>query len=220
MAELKPSAMEHLEALLERHPELAGTKEAIIKAVEIICRCQRSQGKVLVCGNGGSAADSEHIVAELMKGFLLPRSLPRSDVERLKAAGFADGEELAGRLQRGVPAIALTGHPALSTAIVNDTDPYMPFAQQVYVLGRPGDVLLALSTSGNARNVVNALQVARAFGLSTLGFTGSRAAAMDDLCDVTIKVPAEETFRVQEYHLPVYHALCLMVEEELFGPEG
>jgi D-sedoheptulose 7-phosphate isomerase len=116
-----------------------------------------------------------------------------------------------------VPVIVLTGHPALSTAIINDTDPYMTFAQQVYVLGKPGDVLIALSTSGNARNVVNAIGVARAFGLSVIAFTGSKPSRSRELADITINAPVCETYRVQEYHLPIYHCVCLMVEEELFG---
>ena len=175
---------------------------------------------MLVCGNGGSAADSEHIVGELMKGFVLPRRVPAADAERLRAAHAADnshGPELADKLQRGVAAIALTGHPALATAIDNDTGRQMVFAQQVYVYGRPGDLLLGLSTSGNAGNVLRAFTVARAFGLLTVGLTGSRPARLDALCDILLKVPAHQTHEVQELHLPSYHTVCLMVEQELFG---
>jgi len=216
---LTDSTMGLLRELVGRFPELKVLEEPIWRAAEAICNSYRSKGKVLICGNGGSASDSEHIVGELMKAFVLPRKLPASDVDLLRKTGFADAEEMAESLQRGVPAIALTGHPALSTAILNDTDPLMTFAQQVYVLGKPGDVVIGLSTSGNARNVMNALKVGRAFGLVTVGLTGSKAAKMDELCDVIIKVPAEEVFKIQEYHLPVYHAICLMVERELFGSE-
>jgi phosphoheptose isomerase len=149
-----------------------------------------------------------------MKEFALKRKLPPEDIDRLRNAGAG---ELAPTLQRGVSAIALTQHLALSSAIANDGDAKMVYAQQAYVYGRPGDVLIGISTSGNAANVVNALKVAKAFELVTIGFTGSRPCAMDDLCDVIIKAPAMETFRVQEYHLPIYHTLCQMVEEELFG---
>ncbi len=178
---------------------------------------------MLLCGNGGSAADSEHIVGELAKGFRLPRVISHTDADRLRdASGLApdDARALAAQLQRGVAAISLAGHPALASAIGNDTAGHMAFAQQVYVFGRPGDVLLGISTSGNAANVVQALGVARAFGLTTLGLTGSRPARMDALCDLLIKVPATETHTIQEYHLPVYHTICLMVEEQLFGGEA
>lgn len=214
---LKPSTMDFLEDLVERHPDLADTLESISHAVDLICMSCRSGGKVLVCGNGGSAADSEHIVGELMKGFILRRELPDSDLEKLKNEGFDDWHDLANHLQRGIPAIALTGHASLSTAVMNDTDPYMIFAQQAYVYGKPGDVLIGLSTSGNATNVVNALKVARAFGLKTIGLTGNRRSKMDVFCDVMIKAPDDETYKVQEYHLPIYHTICMMIEQELFG---
>lgn len=215
--ELKLSTMQHLEELLRRYPDLNEVRTPILQTVQEVCKSYRAGGKILVCGNGGSASDSEHIVGELMKGFVLRREVPASDIERLQNAGYADWRELADNLQQGIPAIALTGHPSLSSAVLNDNDPYMTYAQQVYGYGKPGDVLLGLSTSGNARNVVNAIKVARAFELFTVGFTGARPSTIDELCDVMIKVPATETFKVQEYHLPVYHTVCLMVEEELFG---
>jgi D-sedoheptulose 7-phosphate isomerase len=211
---VKQTAIKHLDNMLARYPQLAAMRDLIIQASEMICACHRSGGKVLVCGNGGSAADSEHIVGELMKGFVLRREPTASDIDLLRKAGC---EDLAGCLQRGIQAIALTGHPSLSTAIQNDIEPFACFAQQVYVCGRPGDVLIGLSTSGKARNVVNAVRVARALDLPTIGLTGSAASPMDELCDLTIKVPSLETFRAQELHMPVYHAICLMVEEEIFG---
>ena len=211
---MKQNTIEHLNNLLSRHPELSSLHDDILRVVEIIVTAHNQAGKMLVCGNGGSAADSEHIVGELMKGFLLKREIPTSDMEKLKAVG---AETLGPALQTGIQAISLTGHPSLSTAVLNDNDPLMAFAQQVYVYGRPGDVLIGLSTSGNSRNVINALKVAKAFGVSTIGFTGSKPALMDDICDVIIKVPEVETFLIQELHLPVYHTICAMAEEEIFG---
>lgn len=211
---MKPSTINHLNDLIYRHPELSSLRDDILRAVEIIITSHNHAGKVLVCGNGGSAADSDHIVGEMMKGFLLKREIPASDVEKLKAVG---AEALGSMLQTGIQAISLTGHPSLSTAVINDNGPLMTFAQQVYVYGYPGDILIGLSTSGNSQNVINALKVAKAFGLSTIGFTGYRPAVMDDICDVIVKVPADQTFMIQELHLPVYHTICAMVEEEIFG---
>jgi D-sedoheptulose 7-phosphate isomerase len=211
---MKISTMRHLDDMIARSPERAVVREPMMATVELIGEAYRRGRKVLVCGNGGSAADSDHIVGELMKGFVLRRELPQPDVEKLRQCGC---EELAGCLQQGIQAISLTGHPALSTAVLNDNDPYIGFAQQVYIYGRPGDILLGLSTSGNARNVLNAFKVARAFGVATVGFTGSTPGKIDEFGDVLIKVPETETFKVQEFHLPIYHTICLMVEEEVFG---
>jgi D-sedoheptulose 7-phosphate isomerase len=172
---------------------------------------------LLLCGNGGSASDCAHIVGELGKGFLSRRPLPAADVERLAKAGYADAADLAGKLQCGVRAMTLTGADALTTAFANDVDAALVFAQQVYVLGRPGDVLLGISTSGNAKNVVAALKVARAFGLKTIGLTGAKPGAMDPFCDLCIKAPAEKTHEIQELHLPIYHTLCAAVEVELWS---
>ena len=217
---LRPDTLRHLDETFARCPALGPLGDEITRAAATICACHHAGGKVLLCGNGGSAADSEHIVGELAKGFRLPRVIPDTDNLRLlHHSGLApdDAHALAARLQRGVAAISLAGHPALASAIGNDTAGHMAFAQQVYVFGRPGDVLIGISTSGNAANVVQALGVARAFGLTTLGLTGSRPARMDAFCDLLIKVPADETHTIQEYHLPVYHTICLMVEQELFG---
>jgi phosphoheptose isomerase len=217
---LKDSSLQILDDLLSRFPNLCEQREPIHHAVELLCDCHRAGKTILLCGNGGSAADCEHIAGELMKGFCLRRPLPEVDKKKLEQTGIADWQDLANNLQQGIRAISLTGHTALATAILNDNDPYMIFAQQVYVYGSAGDVLLALSTSGNAKNVVQALKVARALGLKTIGLTGSQPAAMDQFCDVMIKAPAEQTFQVQELHLPIYHAMCLMVEEELFGDKA
>ncbi len=220
MPSLRADTLRHFDDLLARCPALAPLCPDIACVVEAVCACHRAGGKILVCGNGGSAADSEHIVGELVKGFVLPRHVSAADADRLRAADAAlpgYGPELAEKLQRGVAAISLTGHPALATAIDNDTGRQLVFAQQVYVYGRPGDVLIGLSTSGNAGNVLRALAVARAFGLTTVGLTGSAPSKMDALCDILLKAPARQTHKVQELHLPLYHTVCLMVEQELFG---
>ena len=213
---LRADTLRHIDDVLERCPALSGLRGEIARTAEAICACHRAGGKILVCGNGGSAADCEHIVGELVKGFLLPRPIPPADADRLRAAPHAG--DLAAKLQGGVAAISLTGHPSLATAIDNDTGRELIFAQQVYVYGRPGDILVGLSTSGHSANVLRALTVARAFGLLTVGFTGSLPCPMDSLCDLRLKVPARETHKIQELHLPVYHTVCLMVEQELFGP--
>jgi D-sedoheptulose 7-phosphate isomerase len=214
---LKPTARQHVNELAARMPEIAATQPLIEAAIKAICECHLAGGKLLLCGNGGSASDSEHIAGELMKSFMLPRRLPESDVRKLSVEGGADGAELAKKLQRGVAAVALTAGAPLATAIANDTDAALVFAQQVYVLGRPGDLLIGLSTSGNSRNVLCALKTARAFGLKTLGLTGGGDGRMDALCDILLKCPSTHTHRIQEYHLAIYHVICLAVEEELFG---
>jgi D-sedoheptulose 7-phosphate isomerase len=216
---LKKSTLKHLDEFRSRNPHLTGLAETVTRAVEAINHCTRNGGKILLCGNGGSAADCEHIAGELVKSFILPRLLPPEHAARLKNSGVENGAELAKKLQRGVAAVALTSNAAAMTAIANDTDASLVFAQQVYVLGRPGDILIGLSTSGNSKNVVNALAVARASGLTTIGFTGVKPAAMDALSDILFKAPESETFKIQECHAPLYHAVCLMVEEELFGSE-
>jgi D-sedoheptulose 7-phosphate isomerase len=174
-------------------------------------------GKLLICGNGGSAADSEHIVGELMKAFNLPRPLPVSVRDKFIAAFPNDGAALASKLQGALPAISLVSHTSLFTAFANDVASDMVFAQQVYGYGKAGDALLGISTSGTSKNVIYALQVARTLGLRTIGLTGHNGGKMPDLCDVTICVPYESTPDIQERHLPVYHALCLMLEEAFFS---
>jgi D-sedoheptulose 7-phosphate isomerase len=216
----RSDSLRHLSEVLERCPALLGVAPQIQAAAEAICACHRAGGKVLVCGNGGSAADSEHIVGELAKGFVLRRAIPADDaarIQRVMPGNETLATELAGKLQSGVAAISLAGHPALASAVDNDTGREMIFAQQVYVYGRPGDILLALSTSGGSGNILRALSVARAFGVQTIGLTGSRAGAMDALCDIVIKTPGTETHKIQELHLPIYHTICLLVEQELFG---
>ena len=171
----------------------------------------------MVCGNGGGASDALHMVGELMKSFMLPRSPDGVLRARLKAAGGADGEYLSTHLQMALPAISLGNETALQTAYGNDVAPDLIYAQQVLGYGRAGDSLIAISTSGNSANVVHAVQVAKAVGLHTIGMTGSAGGRLKELCDVCICVPETETFMVQELHLPVYHTLCLMLEAHYFG---
>lgn len=202
-----------LDEILARRPKLSPLREEIKRAVAMICDCHRAGGKIMLCGNGGSAADAEHIVGELAKEFKLPRAIPSSHAQKLQSIDSALSEEL----QCGVAAISLVSQTSLTTAIANDTDATMIFAQQVYVYGKRGDVVWGISTSGNSKNVVRAFQVARAFGMTTIGFNGTTCGAMDEWCDVLLKAPETETFKIQEMHLPLYHAVCMMVETELFG---
>jgi len=214
---LSAAAKQHCDELLQRFPELGECRAPLALAVEAVCEAHRRGGKLLVCGNGGSAADSEHIVGELAKGFRAHRGIDPADDARLREAAGEDAELLCANLQRGLCALTLVSHTALATAVLNDLDPAVLFAQQVYSLGRPGDVLLGISTSGNSRNVVLALRCARAMGLRSIGLCGEAACAFDRAAEIVIKAPASETFRVQEYHLPLYHALCAMIETELWG---
>ena len=214
---MRNDVKEILGQLVEDYPKLEGCRESVTRAFHILHQCYVSKGRAMVCGNGGSAADAEHIVGELMKGFLLKRELTEADRERLRMAFPQDCQYLSANLQRALPAISLVSQSALATAFINDVAPDMLFAQQVYGYGRAGDVLIGLSTSGNSQNVVNAIKIAKSFEIHTIGLTGENGGLMKNLCDVTITVPACETFKVQEYHLPVYHALCAMIERELFG---
>ena len=193
--------------LYEKYTALEECREDIEKALELILHTYQNGGKVLVCGNGGSAADSEHIVGELMKGFLLKR--PVTD-ERIP-------ERLRMGLQGSLPAISLPSQCAILSAFINDVDPEMMYAQLVYGYAKENDLVIGLSTSGNSKNVVNAIEVAKCLGVKTLSLTGSKDSRMSELSDVTIRVPETETYKVQEYHLPVYHYLCAEVERILFG---
>ena len=208
--------MKYLEELVERYPVLDAVKDDVRKAYELLEACYEQGGKLLIAGNGGSCADAEHIVGELMKGFVKRREVSDSFAECLRNADEVRGAELAKKLQGGLPAIALTGHAGLSTAYLNDVDGDLIFAQQTYGYGRPGDVLIGISTSGNAKNVMYAMTVAKALGMKTIGLTGKDGGALKREADVSVVVPEMETFKIQELHLPVYHALCLMLEERFF----
>lgn len=207
----------YIDLLVKSYPALASISETILQVIKVIGEAYEAGSKLLICGNGGSATDSEHIACELMKAFVLPRTLKEDDINKLQNIGISDWEEIAVNLQRGLPAIALTAHSALISAIANDISQSMVYAQQVYVLGKPGDVLLCISTSGNSENVIMAAKVAQSFGLKTIGLTGSRSSILESYCDITIKVPCTETYQVQEYHLPVYHTICLMLESYFFS---
>jgi len=214
---MKPAVKSIFEELFIRYPKLEPCRNSIEKAFTILKECHENDGKILVCGNGGSAADSEHIVGELMKGFLLKRPIEEKEILKIKAAFPQDWEYLSKRLQGAIPAISLVSQSAISTAFVNDVAADMVFAQQVYGYGRNEDVLIGLSSSGNSGNVVNAIKVASALGIKTISMTGECGGLMKELCDVTILVPESETYKIQEYHLPVYHALCAMIESEIFS---
>ena len=204
--------MNYLDNLTERYPELAPLKEKIGAAVDMIIESYKNGGKVLLCGNGGSAADSEHISGELLKGFM---ELRRPEGDELLALTEALGED-AVKLQRGVAAVPLTSLSASLSAFANDVDPELVFAQLTYALGKRGDVLICLSTSGNSKNVVKAARVARALGIKTIGMSGESGGAFLSICDITVNAPSSETYKVQEYHLPIYHAICAEVERILF----
>jgi D-sedoheptulose 7-phosphate isomerase len=206
-----------LRQLFLRYPKLEKLEKPIRQAAELMIETFQNGGKVLVCGNGGSSADAGHMVGELMKGFEAKRPLQSEIQQKLKSQFGKRGILLAEKLQQGLPAISLSEHTSLITAISNDLGSDFIFAQQVMGYGNPGDVLLALSTSGNAQNVISALIVAKAKGLKTIGMTGQTGGKMKSFCDVLINVPEIKTAYVQELHLPVYHALCLMIEKEIFG---
>lgn len=207
----------HVDFLIERYPVLAACKEDIITSYLLMEKSYENGGKLLVAGNGGSAADSEHIVGELMKGFKMPRHLSAEMCAKLKAIDAEMGEILGKNLQGGLPAIALDGHPALTTAYMNDVEPLLCFAQQVNGYGVAGDVFLGISTSGNSKNVLYAATVAKAKGMKVIGLTGQKESKLSNWADVTVKVPQTETYMIQELHLPVYHCWCLMLEDKFFG---
>ena len=192
--------------LLKRYPQLVNCEGAIREALKLMIETYKQGGKILVCGNGGSAADCEHIVGELMKGFKLKRQVFD---ERIP-------EELRKGLQCALPAISLPSQIAVLSAFINDVDPQMLYAQLVYGYATEKDLVIGISTSGNSVNIVNALTVAKSLGASTLALTGENKSQLMDICDVTINVPSKETYEIQEYHLPVYHYLCAAVETYFF----
>mgnify|MGYP000520923781 CR=1 FL=1 len=206
-----------LEELVQRYPVLEPVKGDILKAYELIRDCYENGGKLMIAGNGGSCSDSEHIVGELMKGFVKRRPVSAELAQALKAADPQMGEKLAENLQGGLPAIALTGHGALTTAFSNDVNGDLTFAQQLYGYAKKGDVFLGITTSGNSKNVLYAATTAHAKGMKVIGLTGAKSSKLEQMSDVCIKVPQIETYMIQELHLPVYHCLCLMLEERFFG---
>ena len=218
---VKPSTYAAVDTLIARYPALEGCGTDIRAAITALCECYRAGGKLIVCGNG--ASDAEHIVGELMKGFLLPRHLDEAMLDKLHAVCDAKDPRAVDyfmqNLQGALPAISLPSQLAISTAFSNDQAPDLTFAQQVLGLGKEGDILLGITTSGNSKNVIYAFEIAKALGLTTVALTGTPGGrvAADDLADIVIKAPASETYVIQEYHLPIYHALCIAAEEEFFG---
>lgn len=214
---LEKRLYKHVDLLIERYPKLAPCREDIINGFLILEESYKNGGKLLIAGNGGSAADSEHIVGELMKAFKLPRKLKEDFKEKLISEHAELGTVLAENLQSALPTIALDGHLALTTAYMNDCEPLLCFAQQVNGFGNNGDVFLGISTSGNSKNVLYAAVCAKAKGMKVIGLTGEKDSKLSELADVCIQAPACETYMIQEYHLPIYHCLSLMLEDKFFG---
>lgn len=217
MRKLDNRLMKYINLLVERYPSLDFVKDDIVAAYLLMEEAYENGGKLLVAGNGGSAADAEHIVGELMKGFKLSRKPEADFAERLVAENVELGGILAENLQGALPAIALDGHPALSTAYMNDCEPLLCFAQQINGYGKPGDVFLGISTSGNSKNILFAATTAHAKGMKVIGLTGAKDSRLMDMSDVCIKAPQTETYMIQELHLPIYHCLCLMLEDKFFA---
>lgn len=208
-----------LDELIRRYPQLGDICDKINEAAERLIRCYQNGNKVLICGNGGSSSDSDHIAGELLKGFEQKRTLSDSMRNRLLSVSSDRGPFLAEKLQTGLPAISLSAHTGLVTAVANDTDATLIYAQQVVGYGNPGDVLIGISTSGNAQNVLDAAITARANGMTVIGMTGETGGKLKSFCDILINVPEKRTSYVQELHLPVYHSLCLMIEHHFFGTQ-
>jgi D-sedoheptulose 7-phosphate isomerase len=217
MADVANFLQESIRAACDTFESLQELAHPVTRAVDAMAECLCAGRKLLVCGNGGSAADSEHLVAELMKGFLKRRPISSADLAKVEAASETDGKTIARRLQGALPAISLASPLSLITAIANDIDFEMIFAQQVYGLARSGDVLLGISTSGNSRNVSNAVIVAKGLGLGTIVLTGRSGGSLAPLAEVSIKVPADDIAEIQELHLPVYHWLSTELEEIFFA---
>lgn len=205
--------MKYIQELISRYPQLKGIEGRISCAVDTIYEAYQQDGKLMIAGNGGSAADAEHIVGELMKGFLKRRKISQDAKERFMSISSEKAEILIDNLQGGLPAIALTSHLALNTAVINDNNGNMSFAQQVFSLGKKNDVFLAISTSGNSENVILSAIVAKVMGMKVIGLTGESGGELKKYADVLLNVPEIETFKIQELHLPVYHCICAELED-------
>ncbi|ERL25390.1 hypothetical protein HMPREF1985_00116 [Mitsuokella sp. oral taxon 131 str. W9106] len=216
---VKESTLAAVPALIAHYAPLAACEKDLREAVIALCESYRAGHKLIVCGNGGSASDSEHIVGELMKGFLLPRRLDGRIAEKIRAVCPEEADYFLENLQGTLPALSLVNQVALNTAFANDQAPDLSFAQQILGMGEPGDVLLAISTSGNSKNVLYAIQMAHVRSMKVIALTGRTGGriAERNLADIAIRVPSDETYRIQEYHLPVYHMLCIAAENEFFG---
>ena len=205
-----------LNELFQRYPTLKNCEESIVAAEKAIIDCYEKGGKLLLCGNGGSCADCDHITGELMKGFLKMRPLSDERKTEMKKLSSDLSDDMLQKLQVGLPAISLVSMNALNSAFCNDVDPSLIYAQGVLGLGKPGDILIGISTSGNAKNVSAAAKVAKGLGMTVIGLTGVGGGVLGDLSDISIRVPERETFKIQELHLPVYHYLCAAVEAHFF----
>ena len=217
---MKETTAEKISELIERYPALEVCREDLLSATEKICNAFMAGNKLLTCGNGGSAADAFHIVGELMKGFVLPRKIEDFDadfVERVEKNFPQDADYLKKNLQCALPAISLVGETALTTAFANDNAPDLSFAQQIFGIGKRGDILLAISTSGNSKNILYAVEVAKILGITSVALTGRSGGKLKNLADVVICAPSDYTYQIQELHLPIYHAICLAAENEFFG---
>lgn len=207
----------HIDLLISRYPQLEVIRQEIVEAYLLMEECYERDGKLLIAGNGGSAADSEHIAGELMKRFKCPRPIKEDLAIKLKEIDANRGEVLSKNLERGLMAIPLVAHEALTTAYINDVDGQGVFAQQLLGYAREGDVFLGISTSGNSENVMKATVVARALGVKVIGLTGRSGGELKEVADVAVVVPEQETYMIQELHMPIYHCWCLMLEEKYFG---
>ncbi len=205
--------------LLGRYPQLAGLAEKIVTVADSLIQCYRHGNKVLICGNGGSSSDSDHIAGELLKGFEQKRPLKEALRKQLFSVSHERGPYLGEKLQAGLPAISLSAHAGLVTAVANDIDADLIYAQQVIGFGNAGDVLIGLTTSGNSQNILDAAIAARALGMTVIGMTGETGGKLKSFCDILINVPEKRTSYVQELHLPIYHTLCLMIENHFFGSQ-
>lgn len=214
---LDTGLQKYIDLLMRRYPVLRTIEDEIIDAYFIMEECYTHGGKLLVAGNGGSAADSEHIAGELMKRFKTQRPVSEEFAAKLKEIDPIRGEALAKNLECSLMAIPLVAHEALTTAYINDVDGLGVFAQQLFGFGRPGDVFLGISTSGNSKNVMSATVVARALGIKVIGLTGAKGGELQTAADVCVKAPETETYRIQELHLPIYHCWCMMLEDKFFG---
>lgn len=202
--------------LLERYPRLKDTMPNIELAIKAIIETYKNNGKVLLAGNGGSASDCEHMAGELMKSFVRKRKIDKTLTNKLIEIDPQNGEYIANTLERPLKAVALTSHPSLTTAYSNDRDPYLVFAQQLLGFGNSGDVFIGFSTSGNSKNILYTTTLAKAMGITIIAMTGENGGKLALESDIVIKAPSNETYRIQEYHLPIYHAICMEVEKYFF----
>ena len=217
MKKIEPRLKKHIDELISRYPLLSSSRQSVEDAYLVMEECYENGGKLLIAGNGGSAADSEHIAGELMKRFQKPRTISPEMAARLREIDPERGLNLAENLECSLMAIPLVAHEALTTAYINDVDGLGVFAQQLFGFGKEGDVFLGISTSGNSRNIMYATVVARAMGIKVIGLTGMNGGELAEVADVAVRVPQTETYLIQEMHLPVYHCWCLMLEDRFFG---